>query len=557
MGGLFSQFPAGLARSTERNRFWITQLSGDRGIGVHRDARITMPFLFVEEFLNLTIWAIVRRGLMAFLLSAFALAQTAEQRTARYLDSIRSQPSLLLAFLREMPKGGDLHNHLYGAIYAEDLIDFAASGNFCVDRTTSHLMGAPCDSCETYTPKPAVRCAYDDHILYNRIIDAWSMRNWRPGEESGHDHFFATFDKFVLAADTHLADALATVINRAAREHVQYIELMHTADLNAAAGLGMKLGWDNDFAKMREKLLAGGLKEIIAATSKTVADDDARAHRELECGTPHPEPGCTVTVRCLYQVLRGLPQAAVFAQIVLGFELASSDPHFVGLNLVMPEDWYVPIHDFNQHMAMLDYLHGVYPRVHISLHAGELAMGLVKPEDLSFHIRASVERGHAERIGHGVDVMLEEDSIGLMKEMAARNILVEINLSSNDQILGVSGENHPLPIYRKYGVPVAISTDDEGVARSDMTHEYLRAVQSYRLPYTELKRMTRQSIEHSFLPGPSLWAETKGTFRPVAACASDPTGKLSHACSEFLDASERAREQWRLESEFAKFEKKF
>ena len=144
-------------------------------------------------------------------------------------------------------------------------------------------------------------------------------------------------------------------------------------------------------------------------------------------------------------MLRGLPQEAVFAQIVLGFELASSDPHFVGLNLVMPEDWYVPIHDFNEHMAMLDYLHGVYPKVHISLHAGEIALGLVKPEDLSFHIRASVERGHAERIGHGVDVMLEKDPIGLMKEMAARNVLVEINLTSNDQILGVSGDDHPLP----------------------------------------------------------------------------------------------------------------
>ena len=128
-------------------------------------------------------------------------------------------------------------------------------------------------------------------------------------------------------------------------------------------------------------------------------------------------------------------------------------------------------------------------------------MGLVKPEDLSFHIRASVERGHAERIGHGVDVMHEKDPIGLLKEMAARNVLVEINLTSNDQILGVSGDDHPLPMYMKYGVPVAISTDDEGVARSDMTHEYLRAVQGYRLPYTELKRMTRQSIEHSFLPG--------------------------------------------------------
>ena len=255
--------------------------------------------------------------------------------------------------------------------------------------------------------------------------------------------------------------------------------------------------------------------------------------------------------------MRGLPHEAVFAQILLGFELASSDPRFVGLNLVMPEDWYVPIHDFNEHMAMLDYLHGVYPKAHIALHAGELAESLVKPEDLSFHIRSSVERGHAERIGHGVDVMLEKDPLGLMKEMAERNVLVEINLTSNDMILGVSGDDHPLPVYMKEGVPVALATDDEGVSRSDMTHEYLRAVEGYRLPYTEMKRMTRQSVEHSFLPGKSLWAETRGTFRPVTACASDLAGKPSHACSEFLATNERAREQMKLEAAFTEFEKKF
>jgi adenosine deaminase len=499
----------------------------------------------------------IRRCLILLLLTPLAAAQTAEQKTARYLDSIRRQPSLLLAFLHDIPKGGDLHNHLDGAIYAEDLLDFAASDSFCVDRTTSQLLGAPCDSCEKYTAKPSVRCAYGDHILYNQIIDAWSMRNWRPGDESGHDHFFATFDKFILAADNHVADAVATVINRAAREHVQYIEFMHTADGNAAAQLGMKLGWESDFAKMREQLLAQGLKQVTSATSKTLAEDEAHVRTELKCGTPDAEPGCNVTVRYLYQVLRGLPPEAVFAQILLGFELASTDPRFVGLNLVMPEDWYVPIHDFNQHMAMLDYLHGVYPKVHISLHAGELAMGLVKPEDLAFHIRASVERGHAERIGHGVDVMLEKDPLGLLKEMAARNVLVEMNLTSNDEILGVSGDDDPLTVYVKYGVPVAISTDDEGVSRSDMTHEYLRAVESYHLPYVELKRMTRQSLEHSFLPGQSLWAETKTTFRPVAACAPDLAGKPSHACSEFLAANERAREQFRLETEFANFEKRF
>jgi hypothetical protein len=495
--------------------------------------------------------------LLIALLSTAATAQTAEQKTARYLDSIRRQPSLLLAFLHDMPKGGDLHNHLDGAIYAEDLIDFAVSDNLCVDRTTSRLLPPSCDSCEKYTPKPAIRCAYDDHILYNQIIDAWSMRNWRPGDESGHDHFFATFDKFALASHGHVADAVASVTNRAARERVQYVEFMHTADGRTAAELGLKLGWDSDFARTRDLLLAGGLKEIAAATSKTLADDDARARAELKCGTPEAEPGCNVTVRYLYQVLRGLPREAVFAQILLGFELASSDPHFVGLNLVMPEDWYVPIHDFNEHMAMLDYLHGIYPKVHISLHAGELAMGLVKPEDLSFHIRASAELGHAERIGHGVDVMLEKNPIGLMKEMAAKNVLVEINLTSNDQILGVSGDDHPLPIYMKYGVPVALSTDDEGVARSDMTHEYLRAVEEQHLSYMDLKRMARQSLEHSFLPGKSLWAETKPAFRPVAVCAGDLAGKPSHACAEFLAASERAREQWKLEREFAEFEKKF
>jgi len=506
-----------------------------------------------------TISFAARCGSLILLLSSLALAQTPEQKTARYLDSVRKQPSLLLAFLHDVPKGGDLHNHLDGAIYAEDLLDFAASDNFCVDRTTSRLIAPPCDACDRYTAKPGIRCAYADQLLYDQIINTWSMRNWEPGDGSAHDHFFDTFDKFGLASHGHTAEAVSTVINRAAREHVQYIEFMHTADGMAAAELGLKSGWDPDFAKMRDKLLAGGLKEIAAATSKTLAEDDGRAYSELHCGTPQAEPGCEVTVRFIYQVLRGLPPEAVFAQILLGFELASSDLHFVGLNLVMPEDWYVPIHDFNQHMAMIDYLHGVYPKVHIMLHAGELAMGMVKPEDLSFHIRASVEKGHAERIGHGVSVMLEKDPIGLMKEMAARNVLVEINLTSNDEILGVSGDDHPLPVYMKYGVPVALSTDDEGVARSDMTHEYLRAVQGYKLSYTDLKRMTRMSLEHSFLPGKSLWATTKGAFRPVSACAADALGaeRPSSACQKFLAANEHAREQWKLEKELSAFEKKF
>jgi adenosine deaminase len=500
-----------------------------------------------------------RRLSLFLLLAAFASAQTSEQRTAHYLDSIRKQPQLLLTFLHDLPKGGDLHNHLDGALYAEDLIDFAADGNLCVDRTSSRLLAPPCDTCETYTAKPAARCAYGDHVLYNQMIDAWSMRNWRPGDESGHDHFFAAFDKFGLASHTHVAEAIASAVNRAGMDHLQYLELMHTADGGAAAGLAAKLDWTSDYPKMRDALLAAGMKDVAAETSKQLSADNARAKEILKCGAPEAAPGCAVTVRYLYQVLRGLPLQVVFTQILLGFELASSDPKFVGFNLVMPEDWYVCVHDFNQHMAMVDYLHSVYPKVHISLHAGELAMGLVPPEDLTFHIRSSVEKGHAERIGHGVSVMDEKDPIALLHEMAERNVLVEIALTSNDIILGVSGDDHPFPIYMKYGVPVALASDDEGVNRSDMTQEYLRAVETYHLSYADLKRLARQSLEHSFLPGQSLWTDTKLVFRAVSACAGDVSNpeKPSAACAEFLTANQRAHEQWKLETEFASFEKKY
>ena len=228
---------------------------------------------------------------------------TAEQRTSRYLDSVRQQPSLLLAFLRDMPKGGDLHNHLAGAIYAESMIDFAAQDGLCIDRATLFLAPAPCDAaCDPHSNKPAVSCGYRDPALYNSIIDAWSMRNWQSGEGSGHDHFFATFDKFFASTLNHIGDSLAEASARAAQDHLQYLELMHTAGGLRSAELGTKLGWDDDFARMRQKLLTGGLPEIIATTRKELDADEAKAQLLLKCGTPVADPGCTVTVRYLYQV---------------------------------------------------------------------------------------------------------------------------------------------------------------------------------------------------------------------------------------------------------------
>ena len=55
-------------------------------------------------------------------------------------------------------------------------------------------------------------------------------------------------------------------------------------------------------------------------------------------------------------------------------------------------------------------------------------------------------------------------------------------------------------MYRRYHVPVALSTDDEGVSRINLTHEYVRAAMTYPLSYSDLKEMVRNGIEYSFLP---------------------------------------------------------
>src|SRR6202522_990606 len=294
--------------------------------------------------------------------------------------------------------------------------------------------------------------------------------------------------------------------------------------------------------------MAGGMAQVVASVRRQLDLDEARKKELLHCGTERAVRGCEVTIHYLYQVLRGLSPEQVFAEIALGFELTKADPRFVGFNLVMPEDYYVPMHDFDLHMRMIEALRKFYPRTHVSLHAGELAMGLVPPEGLRFHIRESVKRAGAELIGHGVDVMSEVNPIGLLKMMARKNVLVEICLTSNDVILGVSGARHPLPIYMKYGVPLALATDDEGVSRSDMTHEYLRAAETYGLSYADLKRMARASLEHSFIAGDSLWAGS-GEFGRVAASADEKASgdHASGKCEKFLAASERARVQWKLE----------
>jgi adenosine deaminase len=495
--------------------------------------------------------------------SAVEMRKDFDQIAERNLQTAKENPLQLQHFLRGMPKGADLHNHLSGAVYAESWIRAAAEDHLCVD--VAKLAFAKAQASASGGPEkpgcgegqvPAAK-AFSDQELYDALVDAFSMRGFvaSPGV-TGHDHFFETFGRFGGTDHRHLGEWIDEVATRAAAQNEQYLELMHTPEFAHTATIATQIGWHDDFDQMRKDLIERGLREDVAPASAALDQAEELRKKREHCGQPDATAACSVQVRFLCQVLRGLPKQIVFAQTLLCFETASADPRFVGINLVMPEDGFTSMNDYALHMRVVGFLRGLYPKVHVSLHAGELAPGLVPEEELCCHIRLAVEQAHAERIGHGVDIMYENKPHELMRELAAKHVMVEISLTSNDMILGVSGKEHPFPLYRQFHVPVALSTDDEGVSRIDMTHEYVRAVQTYGLHYADLKQMVRTGLEHTFLPGASLWNAPDVFTRVVSACSQDAFGaeKPSSRCAEFLKTSEKASQQWELERRLRTFE---
>ena len=419
-----------------------------------------------------------------------------------------------------MPKGGDIHSHLTGAIYAESYIRWAVEDGLCLERASLALVAPPCEPTSARIPASAILANVP---LYDDVIDAWSLRNWHPAQGTGQDQFAQAFLKF--RARDRTGDMLAEVTTRAAGQRIGYMELLFGPRLDAVMALGRRVDWTGEADSSRARLLAAGLLDTLAQVAPMLDSAEERRREIQACDTPEPDPGCDVTVRYLYQVLRSRPADEVFAQILAGFELARIDPRVVGFTLVQSEDNPLAMLDFALHMAMIDALHPLYPEVPIALHAGELTEGLVPPEALRFHIRASIEQGHASRITHGVSVMHEDDVQELLRLMAEREILVEVALSSNDALLGVRGNRHPLRTYLTAGVPVALVTDDEGVTRTTLTREFQRAVEEHGLDYWAIRRMARSSLEHSFA-GPAekqrLLAEFDAALREFELRWSNP-----------------------------------
>jgi len=428
-------------------------------------------------------------------------AQTADQ----YFEKIRNNEAALTAFFSQMPKGGDLHNHYAGSLYAESIIKQAIAENYYLNMQTMAVskLRPAAGSWEQFSTLQNIG-QLDRYKL--KIMQKWSVKDYNNVDYPSDKLFFESFDKFWPAADGHFEQGLLELKNRAVKENLSYLELqvspvlfeMKSEDLNGYNQKLRVLALAHDekgimllFDTLYNAYLQRGAKGYAESFNKDFIE---KLHSSLKIDDDH------FTMRFQNFVLRFMEPVDLFKNLVVNFISADSSPLVAGVNIVSPEDGEVAMKDYWLHMLMFKYCHSRYPDVKYTLHAGELTLGLVPPEELTWHISAAVYTAGANRIGHGVDMAYEANCYDLLRYMNKNKIPVEINLVSNEFILKVKDDRHPITLYKEFGVPIVISTDDAGILRTNMIEQYVLLAKRYKtITYADIKQFVYNSITYSFI----------------------------------------------------------
>ncbi|MFI5335902.1 MAG: adenosine deaminase [Opitutales bacterium] len=410
-------------------------------------------------------------GLLALVIAPLHAADFA----ARFEQIKRTAPPAgLYAFLYALPKGGDLHNHLPGAIRAEWWYAVATDPKrnggdvfYTRVRFTAGLdTGGPLILYQTirrYTYEQLGKAAQADYVRLDQLTpeqrQAWldALRLDRPGK--GRDEFFSAIWPRMGQLPQNLpvlAEVLVATMQAYGAEGMRYLETQ--SNLTGC--------FDNNGNAIAPD-------EVAAFLTRRLGEPDALA--------------TGVTVRFQAIVLRFHPLAEQW----LEEQYALVDAHrdlYVGLNMAGIEEngkGYP-----RRFLEKYRELRSRYPGLALSIHAGEM-------DGPDHHVRDTLLLG-ATRIGHGVNLIKDEDTLLLLQQ--SRRVLVEINLISN-RLLEYTPDlaRHPFPEYLRTGVPVCLNTDDRGIWDSNLTDEYYTAVTTFHLSWAEVVELGRNSLAFSFV----------------------------------------------------------
>ncbi|SCY12555.1 adenosine deaminase [Flavobacterium anhuiense] len=443
--------------------------------------------------------------LFCFFIAQIGFSQSAES----YLEKIRNNEALLTAFFQQMPKGGDLHHHFSGSVYAEPLLERAIAEDFYLNLETMAVSKTKPSNGNWENFSSLKNKGKLEHYE-QQIMQTWSVKDYN-GSVPSDDQFFDSFMKFEPTIQGHFAEGMLELKKRAIAENVSYIETqlstipcdMNVSDL-ADFNTNLRQAASQKDEKAVLKLLDELYKSLQKKDAKKYADDFntnflAKLHKDLKIDDEK------FTMRYQNFVLRFMEPVDLFKNLVIAFISSSESKLTAGVNIVSPEHGENSMKDYWLHMVMFKYCHSKFPDVKYTLHAGELTLGLVQPEELTWHINDAIYVAGANRIGHGVDIAYEANSYDLLKYMAQKNIPIEINLASNEFILKVKENRHPFTLYKEFNVPIVISTDDAGILRSNMTEQYVLLAKRYPdVNYETIKKYVYNSINYSFIQDESV-----------------------------------------------------
>lgn len=378
-------------------------------------------------------------------------------------------PRELYAFLFDLPKGADLHNHGGLSTIAEIWLDQAVKDQRNRFYTLTKFGNCTGDNDalprfytiqrSTWEKLPA--CFKGQYEALNDLTPAqrtaWisSLRIDQPGE--GRNEFFELIVKRFgeLSKDPYLAsDVMVENMRQFGRERVRYIEsqLVPTGYIDRA---GNPMPAD----------------EVARIYAERLARDDAKA--------------TGVTMRLQDVIIRFLPNAEQNLEDAYAF-VANHRDLWVGINMAGRED-----NEKGYALRFLDTfrkMRRTYSGIGLSIHGGEVDLPGRQVHD-------TLLLG-ATRIGHGLNLITDPDTMLLMRD---RRALVEINLVSNHLLEYFPDlKKHPFPEYLRTGIPVCLNTDDRGSWDSNMTDEYYTAVTTFNLSWAEVVQVGRSSLEWAF-----------------------------------------------------------
>lgn len=395
------------------------------------------------------------------------------------LQKIKANSHMLEAFCGEMPKGGILHTHPYGTMDRETVEYVLETFNpviekailekyihgknekihpqelsFLVERKTYYNIPRAYKDIRSTYPQDAARIAdlffvprdqavFKDGVTpFSRFLAAFALPLEILGILNGNTDNQLALEKIIY---DHL-------FLRGLSQHVDYMEITRNLPVLKSSRQFVDryeelLKWTQSSQKLRPRTLL--------SFNRTSLDSAEKRFQH---------------VSTMNQLLSMEPS-----------------PYVVGINL-MGDESLVDALDASQFIYGKLLVENKSRRTGLqaTIHAGELGDVRNLRDALVFDV---------QRIGHGI--LLEEKPLYL--ELVRRfGVALELNITSNDILHVSTVDKNPFLMFHRLGIPVSLSTDDEGMFETDPNRECERAVSHSNIEYTELRQMMFASIETSF-----------------------------------------------------------